>query len=190
MKLRLHPLYKNLLLLAIVLGPLYWLLLTEDGQLRADVALLSLLGKPELNLTLEGLHAGLTESQLREIAGDLSLRCLAVATPFGDRACTTEIAIFNSVPARTFTLYLQGDQARAVRVDYRPHAQGALEAQFRHRLGLAGQRDPAHPEAQTWPARDGLVLMPADRPGEEAQAALFWLSAIALRDSRSPGDRS
>ena len=86
MKLRLHPLYKNLLLLAIVLGPLYWLLLTEDGQLRADVALLSLLGKPELNLTLEGLHAGLTESQLREIARDLSLSCMVVETPFGDQS--------------------------------------------------------------------------------------------------------
>ena len=71
MKLRLHPLYKNLLLLAMVLGPLYWLTLTEDGQIRTDVVLLTLFGKPELNLTIERLNSDLTEAQLRAAAQNI-----------------------------------------------------------------------------------------------------------------------
>jgi hypothetical protein len=181
MKLRLHPLYKNLLLLAMVLGPLYWLILTEDGQIRTDVVLLTLFGKPELNLTIERLNSDLTEAQLRALFPDLTLDCEAVETPFGDRACRVEIGIFNSVPARAFTLFLEDDQVRAARVDYRPRSQGALESQFRHRLGVPGQRDAAHPETQTWQAEDGLVLMPATKPADNSQAALFWLSAAALR---------
>ena len=125
MKLRLHPLYKNLLLLAMVLGPLYWLILTEDGQIRTDVVLLTLFGKPELNLTIERLNSDLTEAQLRALFPDLTLDCEAAETPFGDRACRVEIGIFNSVPARAFTLFLEDDQVRAARVDYRPRSQGA-----------------------------------------------------------------
>ncbi len=164
MKMRLHPLYKKFLLLAMVLGPLYWLTLTEDGQLRVDAVLLTLAGEPEL-----------------------ALDCAPAATPFGDRACRVEIGLFNTLPARAFTLYLVGDRARAARVDYRPRSQGALEAQLRHRLGVTGQRDPDHPDAQTWRVADGLVLMPATRPKDPSQAALFWLSTAALSQVKDRG---
>lgn len=187
MKMRLHPLYKKFLLLAMVLGPLYWLTLTEDGQLRVDAVLLTLAGEPELNLTIEGLNSELTEAQFHQLFPDLALDCAPAATPFGDRACRVEIGLFNTLPARAFTLYLVGDRARAARVDYRPRSQGALEAQLRHRLGVTGQRDPDHPDAQTWRVADGLVLMPATRPKDPSQAALFWLSAAALSQVKDRG---
>ncbi len=185
MNLRLHPLYKKFLLLATVLGPLYWLTLTEDGQLRVDSVLLTLAGEPKLNLAIEGLNGEITEAQFHQLFPDLALDCVPAATPFGDRACRAAIGLFNTLPARAFTLYLTGDQARAARVDYRPRSQGALEGQLRHRLGVSGERDPDHPDAQTWQVADGLVLMPATRPKDPDQAALFWLSAAALHQAKA-----
>lgn len=171
----------------MVLGPLYWLTLTEDGQLRVDAVLLTLAGEPELNLAIEGLNGELTETQFHQLFPDLTLDCAPAATAFGDRACRVEIGLFNTVPARAFTLYLAGDQARAARVDYLPRSQGALEGQLRHRLGVSGQRDPDHPDAQIWRVADGLVLMPATRPKDPSQAALFWLSTAALGQIQGRG---
>jgi len=187
MSLRLHPLYKKFLLLAIVLGPLYWLTLTEDGQWRVDSVLLTLAGKPKLNLAIEGLNGKLTEAQFHQLFPGLALDCAPAATPFGDRACRAEIGLFNTVPALAFTLYLAADQARAARVDYRPRSQGALEGQLRHRLRVSGQRDPDHPDAQVWSVADGLVLMPAIQPKDPSQAALFWLSAAVLGQVKERG---
>jgi hypothetical protein len=171
----------------MVLGPLYWLTLTEDGQLRVDSVLLTLAGEPELNLAIEGLNSELTETQFHQLFPDLTLDCVSAATPFGDRACRVVIGLFNTVPARAFTLYLEGDQARAARVDYRPRSQGALEGQLRHRLGVSGQRDPDHPDAQIWRVADGLILMPTTRPKDPSQAALFWLSTVALGQIKERG---
>lgn len=171
----------------MVLGPLYWLTLTEDGQLRVDAVLLTLAGEPELNLAIEGLNGELTETQFHQLFPDLTLDCALAPTAFGDRACRVKIGLFNTVPARAFTLYLAGDQARAARVDYRPRSQGALEGQLRHRLGVSGQRDPDHPDAQIWRVADGLVLMPATRPKDPSQAALFWLSTAALSQIQGRG---
>lgn len=184
MKLRLHPVYKTTLLLAIVVGPLYWLTLTEDGQLRTDAVLLNLLGKPEINLTIEGLHSDLTEAQLRGLFPDLALACEIVETSFGNRACRAEIDLFNTLPARSFTLYLLGDQLRAVRIDYRSRSHTALVDQLRYRLGRDGQPDPDHPDTLTWMVADGLILMPVKRPVDDKDAALFWLSRAVLASPR------
>jgi hypothetical protein len=54
---KLPSLYKSLLMLALVFGPFYWLAFTEDGQRRTDLALMFVLGKPELNAALDPSRA-------------------------------------------------------------------------------------------------------------------------------------
>jgi hypothetical protein len=52
---------------------------------------------------------------------------------------------------------------------------------------VSGQRDPDHPDAQIWRVADGLILMPTTRPKDPSQAALFWLSTVALGQIKERG---
>jgi hypothetical protein len=42
------------MLILMVAGPFFWLVFTKDGQLRADLLLLSLSGDPEIDLAWTG----------------------------------------------------------------------------------------------------------------------------------------
>jgi len=184
---RLHPLYKNLLILAVVLGPIVWLMLTEDGQRRTDLVLLSLFGKSEVNLAIEHLNGEVTEADLRHLYPELPLACAERATPYGDRLCSAEIGAFNQIPSRALVLYLEGDRLRAVKVDYRPRYQEVLRQQLAGRLGKIGIRGEPREGALAWKVQGGLLLMPAEEPNMDGEAALMWLSADALHGAGQPG---
>jgi hypothetical protein len=180
MDLRLNPIYKKLLLLALVLGPMIWLVFTEDGQRRSDLVLLYLFGKGELNLAIENLHGNMTEADFRSLFPDVTFSCDEGANPFGDRLCTTEIGAFSAIPARAFTLFLKGDRLRAAKLNYRRAYHGALERQLSGRLGVRPRLDPSAPDAVSWPVGDGLLLMPGAEPADDSESALLWLSEAAL----------
>jgi hypothetical protein len=180
MRLRLHPLYKNLLILAVVLGPIVWLVLTDDGKRRTDLVLLALLDKAEVKLSIEHLRGDMTEADMRRLYPELPLACKDVSTPYGDRLCAAEIGAFNQIPSRALTLYLAGDRLRAVKVNYRPHYHDQLQRQLAERLGKLGIRGEPREGALAWKVDDGLLLMPVDEPQADGEAALIWLSAGAL----------
>jgi hypothetical protein len=175
MKSILPPLYKKLLLLAIVIGPFYWLVFTEDGQRRTDLALLHLMGQAQIGLAVEHLQPTMTETDIRALFPDLELQCGAGGAPFGDRLCMARLGAFNQIPARAISLHLQGDQLRALRVDYRRGYHEPMRAQLERRIGA-----PQVGEALTWPVSGGVLLMPAERPKNDAEAALFWFSTQAM----------
>lgn len=185
MNLRLNPLYKKLLILTIVIGPIFWLVFTEDGQRRTDLVMLYLFGKAELNLAIEKLHSNMTEAELRELFPDLELKCDDGANPFGDRLCTAEVGSFSAIPARAFTLFLQGDHLRAAKLNYRRAYHETLRQQLTRRVGNPLSRSPQVPRVVegplTWEVRDGLLLLPPKEPDAEADAALMWLSQAALQ---------
>jgi hypothetical protein len=187
MNMRLHPLYKNLLILAIVVGPIVWLVLTEDGQRRTDLVLLSLFGKAEINLAVEHLTGDVTEADLRRLYPKLPLACANQATPYGDRLCTAEIGAFNQIPSRALAFYLEGERLRAVKVDYRPHYHALLQRQLAERLGKLAIRSEQRAGALAWKLEGGLLLMPAEEPNTDGEAALMWLSADALRSGAPAG---
>jgi len=181
MNLRLNPLYKKLLLLSLVLGPMIWLVLTEDGQRRSDLVLLYLFGKEELNLAIENLDGNMTEKDFRALFPELPLKCDEGANPFGNRLCTAEIGAFSAIPARAFTLFLQDDLLRAAKVNYRRAYHKTLEDQLSSRLGMRGGHDGSGTDAVSWQVRDGLLLMPPAKPDDDSEAALLWLSSAALQ---------
>jgi hypothetical protein len=180
MNLRLNPLYKKLLILSLVLGPMVWLVFTKDGQRRSDLVLLYLFGKEELNLAIENLHGNMTEADFRNLFPDLALTCDEGANPFGDRLCSAEIGAFSAIPARAFTLFLEGERLRAAKVNYRRAYHATLEDQISTRLGAVAAVDPSGPEAVSWQVDDGLLLMPASEPEDDSEAALLWLSNVVL----------
>jgi len=193
MDLRLNPFYKKSLMLVIVLGPIVWLVFTGDGQRRTDLAMLYLFGKGELDLAVEKLHSGMTETQFRGLFPDLALACDQGANPFGDRLCRAEIGAFSAIPSRAFTLFLQGTGLRAAKLTYRRAYHGTLRQQLTRRLGqpdrrsLPGPVDIAGP--LTWAVDDGLLLLPRQEPKSDQEAALIWLSKAAVRRRLRAGDR-
>jgi hypothetical protein len=187
MNLRLHPLYKKLLLLFIVLGPIVWLMFTEDGRRRTDLVMLFLFGKQELNLAVENLRGSMTEADFRARFPHLDLDCAEAANAFGDRLCTADVGSFNAVPSRGFTLYLKGKALRAAKVSYRSPYHDTLLGQLTRRLGTAPERDPLRGNAISWQVADGLLLMPAREPESDGEAALMWLSAAAAESVAGRG---
>jgi hypothetical protein len=183
---KLPSLYKSLLMLALVFGPFYWLAFTEDGQRRTDLALMFLLGKPELNAAMDAFNSTLTEARFRETFPKLAFQCADGANPFGDRLCAAEIGAFNGIPASSVTLFLSGDGLRAVRLSYRRAYHGWIRAWVEGRVGIPedAQRGGSIAETDdgvvTWTVPDGLLIM---RDGDLARAddpALLWLSRAAL----------
>lgn len=192
MNLRLNPLYKKLLLLAIVLGPIYWLVFTQDGQRRTDLVMLYVFGDgAELNLAIEKLSSGMTEAQFRELFPDLKLACDDGANPFGDRLCTAEVDDFNGIPARAFTLFLSGDGLRAAKLNYRSAYHETLAQELARRLGSPVPQSLSTPDPiegpLSWVVDDGPLLMPPGVPESDRDAALMWLSEAALQQRRDSG---
>ncbi|MBK1701526.1 hypothetical protein [Thiococcus pfennigii] len=178
MKPRLHPLYTKLLLLAIVFGPFYWLVFTDDGQWRTDTVLLMLFGKPALNLAPERLYAGFDEAAVRERFPKVDLRCGAAATPFGNRLCGAEIGTFNSIPSRRLVLYYGDEGLMAAKIDYRRGYHARLLAWLTRRLGAP--ETGADGTTATWPADEGLVVARAGELGADEEPTLLWLSHAVL----------
>lgn len=189
MNYRLPPLYKKLLLLSVVLGPFYWLVFTDDGQRRSDLVLLHFFGDgSELNLAIENLHSGMTESQFQALFPDLELVCDDGANPFGDRNCTAAVDAFSGIPSRAFTLFLSGDGLSAAKLNYRRAYHEKLKQDLTRRVGSPVPQSLSTPVAidgpLSWVVDDGLLLMPSGEPESDQEAALMWLSEIALQRRR------
>lgn len=184
MKRRLHPLYKRLMLLAIVIGPFFWLVLTEDGQWRTDTVLLRLLGKPELNLALERLSPAIDEATLRQRFPDLDLRCTIVPTPFGDRLCTAEIGTFNAIPSRDLVLYFAKDRLSAVKLHYRGRYHAKIQQWLHKRLGPPVVA--ADEATSTWPTDAGFIVARAGELSAGDEPAVLWLARAVTADRALP----
>lgn len=193
MNLRLNPLYKKLLLFAVVLGPIIWLFFTADGRRRTDLVMLHLFGKgAELNMAIEKLHSGMTEAQFREAFPDLALRCGEGASPFGDRLCTSRVDAFSGIPSRAFILFLRGDELRAAKLNYRRAYHETLKSDLTRRVGTPvpqSLQGPAVMEGPlSWVVSDGVLLLAPEEPESDRDAALMWVSETAMQRRMDLGD--
>jgi hypothetical protein len=184
--LKLPKTYKTLLMLALVIGPFFWLAFTDDGQRRTDLALMGLLGKPEFNAALDAFDSRLNEAKLRETFPKLDFQCAVGANPFGNRLCGAEIGTFNQIPAASVTLFFQDDRLRATKVVYRRAYHEIVRRWVDQRVGAR----PATPLATAAPApeegviahpvADGLLLMREGALTDDDEPALIWLSQAAI----------
>jgi hypothetical protein len=183
---KLPTFYKSLLMLALVFGPFYWLAFTEDGQRRTDLALMFVLGKPELNAALDAFTSGLTEAQFRETFPKLKLQCVDGTNPFGDRLCAAEIGAFNGMAASSVTIFLVGDGLRAVKVSYRRAYHEWIREWVERRVGdpdgpgVPGAAIDTNDGVVAWTVPDGLLIMRDGALAPEDDPALLWLSRAAI----------
>jgi len=196
---RIPRLYKTLVALAVVLGPIYWLMLTEDGQRRTDLVLMAILGRPPFDAALESFTDRLTEARLREGFPALELQCADGPNPFGDRVCAAPIGSFNQYPARAVTLYFRGGQLSAVKVIYQPSYHGRIRGWAERRAGQAPQL-PAQAEPGSYPTppvgggvagfpvADGILVLKDGVLDKADEPALLWLSRAALKSTACPAD--
>ena len=70
MNFKIPSFYKRILAFFVVIGPIFWLVFTEDGQRRTDIVLLTLWGEDEIALNLKALDKviKLAESQGKEVS--------------------------------------------------------------------------------------------------------------------------
>lgn len=188
--LRIPRLYKTLLALAAVLGPIYWLMLTEDGQRRTDLALMWILGRPSFDAALESFTDRLTEERLRESFPAVHLQCADGANPFGDRLCGARIGSFNRYPARGLSLYFNGGRLSAVKVLYPPayhvrirgwvERRAARLAEGASGAGALAPRPVVDGGVVAWRVPDGALMLKDGGLGRGDEPALLWLSGATL----------
>ena len=185
MNLKLPLLYKQLLILALVFGPIVWLMFTDDGQRRTDTMVLWLFGENEIKMDLSELDSRLTEADLKQVYPDLDWDCQLRQTTYGDRICVSRLGVFNGIPVRYITVFFRTDGLAAMKLHYRRDNHVQLQNQTIQQLG---QPEPGTAIAVTpapsdevlqWRTLSGAVIMKrslldADEP------SMFWLSADLL----------
>jgi hypothetical protein len=176
--------YKTLIAVALVAGPLVWLLFTADGQRRTDLVLMPLLGRPNIQLSLSDLSSQQAEGDIRARVPQADLQCAQAETAFGDRVCTARIGAFGRLPAEALVFYFSSGKLRAAKLIYRRDVHGELLTSLTRRLG-EGETVRRGPEAgavqvMSWRVTDGVLLLNAGSPPLGEEPALMWLSGAAV----------
>jgi hypothetical protein len=174
MRFKLPRAYKLLLALAVVAGPFYWLVFTEDGRRRSDLFVLHILGKPSFNIAYDRLSAAVTEADIESQFPKVDFACAERASALGERVCAAEIASFNGLPARRALLHFGGGRLTALRLDYRPHYHALLAGSLHD--GLGSPTEEAGGSTLRWETQGGAIVLPAQAPEKPADAMLMWLS--------------
>jgi hypothetical protein len=174
MRFKLPRTYKLLLALAVVAGPFYWLMFTEDGRRRSDLFILHVLGKPSFNIAYDRLSGGVTEADIEDQFPKVDFECVDQASALGERVCGAEIASFNGLPARRAMLHYGAGRLTALRLDYRPHYHALLMRSLHDGLGEPDTE--AGGSTLRWQAEGGIIVLPAAEPEEPRDAMLMWLS--------------
>jgi hypothetical protein len=173
--------HKTLIILLMVLAPLWWLTMTEDGQQRADSVLLRLLGHEPIDLNIKALDARLTEAELKQVYPDLPWLCQDANTNFGNRVCTSEIGTYNGLPSRLIAFYFGNGRLNAMKLNYRENYHVQLGSQLIGQLGqpnvpvaISGEAPPPENILQ-WQTDHGTVIIKEELDKDE-EAAMLWLA--------------
>ncbi len=188
-KLKLPKLYKQLLLIAIVIGPIWWLVFTADGQRRSDMFLLRIFADAPFYLNLKELDSRFTEEELHQLYPDLNWQCQDKETGFGDRYCISQIGSFNEIPANQVTLFFRNSAINAVQVNYRHNYHAQLGMDLRRQLGAPlpdtemPKDMPSSDKVVHWRTKGGHIITKHTLSrGEEP--ALLWLSPAQMASER------
>lgn len=180
MNFKLPSLYKRLLAFFVVIGPIFWLVFTEDGQRRTDTVVLSLWGEDEIKLNLQALDNQVTETEFLKVFPDITWQCQDEVTPFGNRLCATRIGIFNDIPSRYITVFFHDKWVNGVKIGYRRKYHQQLKQQLWQQMGnpVTNSDNPQTEENNDpvlhWTTNTGHVIL-KDKLEDNEEASLMWL---------------
>jgi hypothetical protein len=179
MNFKLNPLYKRLIAFLIVMGPIYWLIFTEDGQRRTDSVVLYLWGEDEIKFNLKALDDQFTEKELLDVFPDIDWQCTDKNTSFGNRLCSAKIGIYNSIPAHYITVFFHNQWINGVKIGYRRIYHNQLLQQLLQQLGEPVSKnsdEPTQPDGKSilhWDTDRGNIILKKVL-NEKDEPALFW----------------
>jgi hypothetical protein len=175
-----RSLHKSLLILLMVLTPLWWLTMTEDGQRRSDAALLWLMGQEGIEVNLKALDPQLTEEELKKVYPDLPWQCAAQQTGLGDYTCASGIGTFNGIPSREIRMFFSAGRAKALKVSYRDIYHHQLFEHLIRHLGQPKLPTPGTSDAAAvleWRTDFGHVILKQQLLDDE-EPAMLWLAGL------------
>ncbi len=182
---RIPRFYKTLLALTVVIGPITWLMLTDDGRRRTDLMVLSLKGDHMVEMRLDTLASVFGEDKIREFLPDIQWQCSNNRTPLGERNCTSPIGAFNEAPAHYLVMYFEGNTLQAMKLVYRSDYHQYLGSMLTGMLGKAQEGD----GVTQWSTQHGIVLLQSRLPEGTVEPSMMWLSAErALKQSTDPAN--
>ncbi len=180
MNLKLNPLYKRLIAFLIVIGPIYWLIFTEDGQRRTDSVVLFLWGEDEIKFNLEALDDRFTETELLEVFPDIDWQCQDGESNFGNRACAARIGVYNTIPAHYLAVFFHDRYINGVKIVYRRSYHNQLIQQLLQQMGEPVKENTDTPDPGDnatilrWDTTRGNVILKQEL-NEQEDPVLFWL---------------
>lgn len=173
-----RSLHKTLIILLLVLTPLWWLTMTEDGQRRSDAALLWLIGQEGIEVNLKALDPQLTEQELKTVYPALDWHCAAQRTGFGNYTCASRIGTFNGIPSREVRVFFADGRANALKISYRDIYHNQLFEHLTRHLGQPKLPSPGTSDAAAvleWRTDFGHVIL-KQQLLEDEEPALLWLA--------------
>ena len=175
--LAMNKLYKTLLLIAIVAGPIYWLMFTDDGKRRTDNMVLWLAGGETVDINFAALDSHFTEDDWKNIYPELEWQCQVSQSPFGERICFAEIAAYNGIPANYLSVFFNGRKTSTIKISYRDQYHRDVGQDLLTQIGQP-QIGAEQTEVLQWITPFGRILLKKELDrGEEP--SLFWLAGEA-----------
>ncbi|MDH5786105.1 MAG: hypothetical protein OEZ16_10945 [Chromatiales bacterium] len=166
---------KRFYIVVILAGPLYWLILTDEGRRFTDTTILKIQGGETMDIHLEALHSTITEKGLQEQLPDTPFNCGKQPGPLGDRICQVQLAAFNGLPSRFAVAYFHEDHLRGFKVGY----QRPYHEQLLHYLHTTlGKRDvetvAGGAGIYRWQVGDGELVVLDEQSLEGNEPSLMW----------------
>jgi len=178
---KLHPLFTKSMLIVIVLGPIFWLTLTEDGRRRTDLLVLDFIqGLPPIEIHFDRLDGEASPEQFRGALPNVDWKCQDLTTQFGDSVCLAAIGGLNGNPARRIALYFDQERLQAIRADYRSPYHERLRRQLERAFGIP--QPPTASKEQTpeptleWRLPNGILVIKENVDVRNGAPAMFWIS--------------
>ena len=171
-------LYKTLVFIGIVVGPIYWLMFTDDGKRRTDTMVLWLAGGATIELNLQALDSNFRPADWRSVYDHVEWQCKDIESPYGNQLCYGEIASYNTIPANDLKVFFNDGVTSHVELGYRDQYHHEIYRDLREQLGkplTARARDETNNNILEWKTEHGIVLLKQTLERGE-HPVLIWLA--------------
>lgn len=180
--LSINKLYKTLLLILIVVGPIYWLMFTTDGKRRTDTMVLWLFSGESIELNFDVLDRDFSEQDWKTVYPEVEWQCKGSQSASGSRVCISEIASYNGIPSSYLSVFFDDQSAtREVKLVYRNQYHSDIGEDLMHQLGSPPSgaiADPSITDSERilqWKTSGGRVLIKQKLQRDE-EPVLLWLA--------------
>jgi len=181
-------LYKTLIFIGMVVGPIYWLMFTDDGTRRTDTMVLWLAGGQLIDLNFKALDSHFKPADWKRVYPDADWQCKETRSSLGDSLCYAEIASYNGIPSNYLSVFFYNEITTAVKLAYRDQYHNEIGRDLVEQLGKPSVKNqPDNSSILQWETDSGLILLKKTlKRGEDA--TLIWIAHDNNKTGREEPD--